>query len=468
MADIFIVDDDVVLLEMFVKHLQRSGHQASCASTLAEGIKKVAAGEYDVVFLDVQLPDGNGLEYISQFKDASSSPEVIIITGKGDENGAEKAIVSGAWSYIEKPDVIKELLLQLTRVLQYRKEKNRVKKVPVVLKRDTIIGSSPLLLKCLDQVAQAAVSDASVLITGETGTGKEVFARAIHENSGRADKRFITVDCAALPENLIESILFGHVKGAFTGAESDRKGLICLADGGTLFLDEIGELPLRMQKTFLRVLQECAYRPVGSPHEEHSDFRIIAATNIDVQQSVELGEFRKDLLYRLKAFSISLPSLKDRKDDIKALTRCFLAQMWDRSKIVHKGIAADFTESLVGYDWPGNVRELQQTLEQVVACTVETSTLFSYHLPEHFRILQAQAAIQSAPSSTSPDFPPVEIPAPPAWQESKSKFEHQYVADLLCYARENISLACQISQLSRARLYQLREKYGLLSSSSSS
>jgi two-component system, NtrC family, response regulator len=465
MAEIFVVDDDVELQEMLVQYLEYSGHQASGASTLAEGVKQVIAGEYDVVFLDVQLPDGNGLEYIPKFKDASSSPEVIIITGKGDENGAEKAIVSGAWSYIEKPEVTKELILHLTRALQYRKEKHRLKTVPVVLKRDTIIGNSPLLTKCLSQVAQAAVSDASVLITGETGTGKEIFARAIHENSARAGNNFITVDCAALPENLIESTLFGHVKGAFTGAENNRKGLVHLADGGTLFLDEVGELPVNIQKTFLRVLQEHAYLPLGSSNEKHSDFRVIAATNIDIDHSVDQGTFRNDLLYRLKSFSFSLPPLRERKEDIKTLVRYFLARMWDRSMLEHKGIAPDFIEHLAAYDWPGNVRELQQTLEQVVACTVETPTLFAYHLPEHFRILQAQAAIQSPPSYSCPVTPPSEPLIPPPWQEYKNNFEQQYIHNLMRYAKGSVTIACQISHLSRARLYQLREKYGLLASS---
>jgi len=462
MAEIFVVDDDVILQKMFVRQLQRSGHQASCASTLAEGLKQVLAGEYDVIFLDVQLPDGNGLEYIPKFKGALSSPEVIIITGNGDKNGAEKAIVSGAWSYIEKPNVIKGLLLNLTRALQYRKEKKRVEKVPVVLKRDNIIGNSPLLIKCLDQVARAAISDANVLITGETGTGKELFAKAIHENSARAGNNFITVDCAALPENLIESTLFGHVKGAFTGAETNRKGLIQFADGGTLFLDEVGELPVNIQKTFLRVLQEHTYRPVGAASEEHSDFRVLAATNIDIDHCVDQGTFRSDLLYRLKAFSFSLPPLRKRKEDIRILTRYLLARMWDRSQLEYKGIAPDFIEYLMAYDWPGNVRELQQTLEQVVARTVETPTVFAYHLPEHFRIQQAQAAIQSSPPYSSPPVSSAEDPAPPPWQEYKRKYEKQYIYDLMRHAKGNVTMACQVSQLSRARLYQLREKNGLL------
>ncbi len=462
MAKIFVVDDDVMLLEMLVSQLERSGHQANCAATLTEGLEKVSAGDYDVVFLDVQLPDGNGLEYIPRFKAVPSSPEVIIITGKGDENGAEKAIVSGAWSYIEKPDVIRELLLHLTRALQYQKEKSKAKNVPLVLKRDAIVGKSAPLAKCLDQVAQAAVSDASVLIMGETGTGKELFARAIHENSTRSANPFITVDCAALPENLIESILFGHVKGAFTGADSKREGLIQLADGGTLFLDEIGELPVAIQKTFLRVLQERVYRPVGSHKEEKSDFRVIAATNIDVDQSVENGTFRSDLMYRLKAFSFSLPPLRERKEDINILIRSFISHVCDRSRIVSKGIEPDFVEHLMDYDWPGNVRELQQTMEQVVACAIDVPTLFARHLPEQFRIRFAQAAIHS---KSVPDFSALELSEQPStqllWKDYKSATEKKYIIDLMYRAEGNVTIACKLSKLSRTRLYQLREKYDL-------
>ncbi len=465
MADIFIVDDDVMLQQMLIRQLQLSGHQTNCADTLSKGLEQVLSGAYDIVLLDVQLPDGNGLEYIPNFKDAASSPEVIIITGKGDKNGAEKAIVSGAWGYIEKPHVIKELLLHIARIQQYRKEKDRTEKVPVVLKRDAIIGNSPLLTECLNRVAEAAFSEASVLITGETGTGKELLARAIHENSSRADHNFVTVDCASLPENLIESSLFGYIKGAFTGAESNREGLIQLADGGTLFLDEVGELPLSMQKTFLRVLQEGSYHPVGSAHEKHSNFRVVAATNIDIMRGVDQGSFRNDLLYRLKAFSCSPPPLRNRKDDIKPLIRYFLARMWDRSNLDYQGISPDFIEHLTAYDWPGNIRELQQTLEQVVASTIHTlpPTLFAYHLPKHFRIQQAQAGIQTPPSQPFPDISPTSKNLTPLpWNAFKNNYERQYIHDLMRHSRGSVTLACQVSQLSRARIYQLREKHGLL------
>ena len=465
MAEIFVVDDDIMLQEMLVRQLQISGHTISCSSTLNEGLQQVLAGKFDIVLLDVQLPDGNGLEYIPKFKNAKSSPEVVIITGKGDHDGAEKAIISGAWGYIEKPHVIKELLLHIARVHQYRQEKSKAKSVPLVLKRDAIIGSSLRLTKCLNRLAEAASSDASVLITGETGTGKELFAKAIHENSKRSEHNFVIVDCASLTESLIESTLFGHVKGAFTGAEKNRQGLVQLADGGTLFLDEVGELPLSMQKTFLRVLQERCYRPVGTTREEHSDFRIIAATNIDIKNSVDQGLFRNDLLFRLKAFSLQLPPLRERKQDIKTLTRYFLTQICDRSRLECKGIAPEFIEHLTSYNWPGNVRELQQTLEQVLASSVETPTLFACHLPERFRIRQVQAAIQKSPAQPAPEIAPVvEDLTPLPWNRYKSNYERQYIYELMHHAKGSITKACQVSQLSRARIYQLREKHGLLAS----
>ena len=234
-----------------------------------------------MVFLDVRMPDGDGLAMLPLIQAARSAPEIIIMTGFGNASGAELAITSGAWDYIEKGSSVKEITLSLVRALEYRKQKrssNSTRNV-VMLKRDAIIGISPAIKACLEQVAQAAECDASVLVTGETGSGKELFARAIHENSRRAPKPFVVVDCAALPDTLVESLLFGHEKGAFTGAEQSRSGLVAQANGGTLFLDEVGELPLSMQKAFLRVLQEHRFRPVGSHREVCSDFRLVAATN---------------------------------------------------------------------------------------------------------------------------------------------------------------------------------------------
>ncbi len=455
MANILIIDDDKMLSKMLAKQITSLGHEAKTANTLMEGQEKSLRDFYDLVLLDVRLPDGNGLEFLPQFKNTTSSPEVIIITGQGEADGAEKAVLSGAWSYIEKPHVIRELPLHLTRALQYRQEKMKVNEVPIALKRSKIIGSSPVINRCLDQVARAASCDVAVLITGPTGTGKELFAKAIHENSARAKQNFVVVDCAALPETLIESILFGHVKGAFTGAEKKQDGLVKHADGGTLFLDEVGELPLSIQKTFLRLLQEREYRPVGSSKHEYSDFRLVAATNRDLNERTANKLFREDLLFRLQATTIDLPPLKERKEDIRELATYFITTLCERYGLETKGVAPDFVEALMGYDWPGNVRELYQTMEQVFTSSFLGPTCFAIHLPEKFRIQQARAGFEDQKEALelSPNLP--------SWREYKEMCEKSYVQKLKVVAEDNVSKGCRISGLSRTRLYQLLQKYNV-------
>ena len=251
----------------------------------------MTAGRHDLVLLDVGLPDGNGLDAIERLRGVESAPQIIIITDENSRNGAELAIRSGAWDYIQKPGSIHDITLSIIRALEYREQRNAEARAPAsrVLKLDGIIGKCPRMRNCFDLVAQAAANDINVLISGETGTGKELFASAIHNNSPRAQKPFVVLDCSALPETLVESILFGHDKGAFTGAEKAREGLVKQADGGTLFLDEVGELPFSVQKAFLRVLQERRFRPIGSAVEIDSDFRLIAATNRDLQNMVHEG-----------------------------------------------------------------------------------------------------------------------------------------------------------------------------------
>jgi len=251
MEDILIIDDDKTICEMLSSLIQSMGYDVTYSLTLKSGLEEASAGAFGVVFLDVRMPDGNGLDMLHEIRQVPSSPEVIIMTGQGDPDGAALAIKSGAWDYLEKPSSIEEMTLPLVRALQYREEK-KARMPKMALKREGIVGSSPQLAACLDLVAQAANSDANVLIEGETGTGKELFARAIHENSSRANGNFVVVDCTALPETLVESVLFGHKKGSFTGADKTQDGLIKQADGGTVFLDEVGELPLSAQKTFLR------------------------------------------------------------------------------------------------------------------------------------------------------------------------------------------------------------------------
>ena len=446
-----------MLCKMLGDQLRKDGHIPIISNTLSDGLELIKHRPIDLVLLDVQLPDGNGLEYLPQFTGAASAPEVIIITGHGEADGAEKAIMSGAWSYIEKPYVIRDLPLHLSRALQYRLEKKKVKRVPVALKRKHIIGDSPKLNSCLDQLASASMCDVSVLLTGETGTGKELFAKAVHDNSVRMKHNFVIVDCAALPENLIESTLFGHVKGAFTGADRAQDGLVKHAHNGTLFLDEVGELPLAVQKNFLRVLQEREFRPVGASKQQQSNFRLVAATNRNLKEMVARGEFREDLLFRLQALNIELPPLRERKEDIRDLVNHILSNLCERYGCETKGVAPDFIESLSTYDWPGNVRELHQTIEQVFADTTLGPTCFSIHLPRVFRALQARAGFDLAQEKQKTSAKEML----PSWREYKDSFERQYVETLVAASEGDAKTACKISSLSKTRLYQLLNKYEL-------
>lgn len=460
MARILIVDDDSILCSMLVEQLQRKGYETGYANTLKQGLALARKVDWDVVLLDVQMPDGNGLEFLPDFTDTPFHPEVIIITGHGEPDGAEKAIIGGAWSYIGKPHVIRDLPLHLTRALQFREEKQRFKSVPVALKRHAIIGNSSKLSSCLDQLASAAASDLSVLLTGETGTGKELFAQALHENSDRSKNRFVVVDCASLPDTLIESTLFGHVKGAFTGADRAQEGLIQHANKGTLFLDEVGELPLAIQKTFLRVLQERKFRPVGGADEIHSNFRLVAATNRNLQQMVADGTFRSDLLFRLQAMTIHLPPLKERLEDIRELVTYFLGKLCERYDQETKGIGPDLIEALTNHDWPGNVRELYQTVEQIFAETIGIPTLFSFHLPQTLRVSLARATVQQSDKNNKKSGYSL-----PPWKKYKTNTEQYYWENLMQLSGHNIQKACEISGLSRARIYQLLDKYEPSSSS---
>ena len=460
MAKILIIDDDQVLANMLVEHIKGEGHNVLARHRLADGMKELQDATVDVVLLDVQLPDGNGLDYIQRIAATSSRPEIIIITGQGEADGAEKAVLSGAWSYIEKPYVIRELPLQLTRVLQYRAEKKRIMTVPVALKRNNIVGSSSKINSCLDQVARASASDVSVLITGATGTGKELFAQSIHENSSRSAENFVVVDCAALPETLIESTLFGHVQGAFTNADSASDGLVKHADKGTLFLDEVGELPLSIQKTFLRLLQEHEYRPVGSSKHLYSDFRVVAATNRDLKECVAKGTFRADLLFRLQAYTIELPLLKDRTEDLRDIVLHCVTKFCRKYGFEVKGVAADFIEALMAHDWPGNVRELYQTVEQVFTHPNLGPTCFAIHLPAKFRVQQARAGVHSHVEATTQTHFDDESTLL-AWSDHKKQCEYDYIERLRVISNGNVTEAARLSKISRTRLYQLISKHGV-------
>jgi two-component system NtrC family response regulator len=467
MAEILIIDDDKDICTSMSIMVKRLGHDASCANTLREGLSLLSVNNFDVVFLDVRMPDGNGLEVLPRIEEAPSSPEIIIMTGYGDPHGAELAIKSGAWDYIEKGASTKEITLPLVRALQYREHKitNSANKSIVVLKREQIIGNSSKLTACLDVVAQAAGSNANVLITGETGSGKELFARALHENSQRAKGNFVVVDCAALPDTLVESLLFGHEKGAFTGADQPREGLIRQANGGTLFLDEIGELPLLMQKAFLRVLQEHNFRPVGGQREVTSDFRLVAATNRNLETMVKNGEFREDLWYRLKSFIIEVPPLRERIEDIKELTRYHIDKFCDQYGLSSKAFSPEYIDILTQYDWPGNVRELVNTLERSTLAARFEPTIFPKHLPNEIRIKVAQALVKHSPPPPVNNKPFIAGQSMPKLNEYReaicSEAEKQYLIELMALAENNLNSASSISAISLSRLYALLKKYDI-------
>jgi two-component system NtrC family response regulator len=463
MAHVLIIDDDEMICDMLSTMVRQMGHEVMCTNTLQDGLQESSSGDFDVVFLDVRMPDGSGLDVLPRIREAPSSPEVIIITGFGDPDGAELAIKNGAWDYIEKPTSIKAMTLPLVRALQYREEK-QARKPPIALNREGIVGNSPQMRACIDLVAQAANSDATVLIIGETGTGKELFAYAIHDNSPRANKNFVVVDCAALPESLVESMLFGHEKGAFTGADRAQDGLVKQADGGTLFLDEVGELPLSTQSSFLRVLQERRFRSIGGKQEIESDFRLVAATNRDLEAMVKHGQFRKELLFRLRSFTIELPSLRERPEDIKELALYYVAQICERYGTDTKGFSPEFFEALDSYDWPGNVRELINTMERAIAAARQDPILFPKHLPTHIRIDVAKTSLRKeAPVGLRQMGGADPLKGLPSLRDFREKTiaeaEQQYLYDLMSLTGGDIKEACKISGLSRPRLYALLKKY---------
>ena len=309
----------------------------------------------------------------------------------------------------------------------------------------------------MELIAQAAASDANILITGETGTGKELFARAIHNNGSRGIMPFVTVDCASLPPTIIESILFGHEKGAFTGADRRREGLIKQADGGTLFLDEVGDLPLSAQKAFLRVLQEHRFRPLGAKREVTSEFRVIAATNRDLIKMVQGDKFREDLLFRLRAFTLDLPPLRERPGDIKELTIHYVNKICKRLGMEVKGFSPEFFKTLYAYDWPGNIRELVNALESALSAALHEPIVFPKHLPTHIRVRLARDAVQKKEAVLTPYG--ITGTLKECRDSAIEREERQYLQELMAITGGNIKKSCEISGLSRVRLYVLLTKY---------
>ncbi len=366
---ILVVDDERSLREFLTILLEDEGFATRTAADVAEARAQLSEDRFDLVICDLKLPDGNGLEVLQWARSKGIRTPFVVITAHTTPQHALEALRSGAAEYLSKPFEVEELKLIVHKVLGESRPAPRGTRMP------EFVGSSPAISRILELVPKVAASPATVLITGESGTGKELLARAIHANSPRAEGPFLTVNCGALPEGLLESELFGHVKGAFTGAVRDHPGLITQASGGTLFLDEVGELTPPVQVKLLRVLQDHRVRPVGGTREAEVDVRFLAATNRDLSAEVRTGRFREDLYYRLNVIHLHVPPLRERPQDIPDLARHIVARTCRRLGVEGKRLSADATQLRPAYPWPGNVRELENVLERTVV--LEGSTFIT-------------------------------------------------------------------------------------------
>lgn len=360
---ILVVDDDAPSRSVVSETLQREGYEVSTAAGALEALEGHRTTPFDIVVSDIRMPGKDGLWLLKSLRQEDPAPLVILITAFGDMEGAVRAVQGGAFEYLSKPFRPAELKATVSRALTGLRSTESVG--PVFQDAAPgLVGRSAAMVRLYREVARAAATDATVLIAGESGSGKELVARAIHSYSPRKKMPFIAVNCGALTENLLESELFGHVKGAFTGADSARKGFFAEAEHGTLFLDEIGEVSARMQAQLLRVLQESEVRPVGASTSFKVDTRVVAATNRDLNEMVKNGDFREDLLYRIMVVVIDVPPLRVRRDDILLLTQHFLARHGTEKK---REIDVQALDALVRYDWPGNVRQLENTIARALA-----------------------------------------------------------------------------------------------------
>jgi DNA-binding NtrC family response regulator len=367
---ILVVDDEPAIRDSLETLLSEANYRVTLAKNGSEGLKKIERDIFDLILLDVMMPDKNGLEVLEEIHHSSPETAVIMITAFGTIENAVRAIKSGALDYVTKPWDNEKLLIDIHNGIEHQKLQHENRELKRALKRQhefsNIVGKSEQMLKIFDLVAQVAQSRSTVLIQGESGTGKELIAKAIHTNSNRVNKPFVTVNSGSLPSDLLESTLFGHLKGAFTSAVASKKGLFEVADQGSIFFDEIGTVGLDTQSKLLRVLQEKEFMRLGGLDTIKVDTRIITATNVDLKSQVERGTFREDLFYRLNVISIQLPPLRDRKEDIPLLAGHFLQKFCDENDKNLHPISPSVLNLLMKHDWPGNVRELENVIERAV------------------------------------------------------------------------------------------------------
>ena len=372
-GSVLLVDDEETLARNLSRALRQEGHDVASATSASEAQRLLAGRTFDVLVLDNRMPDKTGLELIRELAAATPEaerPQILMMTAHATVENAIEAMKLGAFDYLQKPFELEELAVAVARALEHQRLRSQHSYLLSEREEEFghygIVGGSRAIQELLGMIERVAQSRSTVLITGETGTGKELAARAIHARSAQRGMPLIKVNCAAIPEPLLESELFGHVRGAFTGASANRKGRFALADGGTLFLDEIGTMGVALQAKLLRVLQEREFEPLGSNRTEKVDLRVIAASNRDLKQMVADGRFQEDLFYRLSVIPIHLPPLRERLDDIPTLVEHFLRKHAARTGKRAEGVAEGVLDALRRYDWPGNVRELENTIERAV------------------------------------------------------------------------------------------------------
>jgi len=439
-AHILVVDDDPDLLKLLSMRLSGAGYRVTAAESAESALVKIAMERPQLVLSDVQLPGKDGLALFDAIRVQHPSLPVILLTAHGTIPDAVEATSRGVFTYLTKPFDGKALLDVIANALAMEgAADNTAAGGEVEAWRAEIVSRSTRMAEVLAEAKLVAASDASVLIRGESGSGKELIARAIHRASPRAAAPFVAVNCGAIPENLLESELFGHVKGAFTGAVANHPGLFQAANGGTLFLDEIGDMPVALQVKLLRVLQERLVRPVGASHAVPVDVRILSATHRDLDLAIIDGSFRKDLYYRLNVVSLSLPTLAERREDIPLLASHFLSRLALKYGRKVNGFAPDAMKALTTASWPGNVRQLHNVVEQVTA--LATTPLVPLAL--------VQRALR---------VPSMEVLS---YTEARTRFERDYLVGLLKITDGNVADAARLADRNRTEFYRLMQKHGL-------
>ena len=457
-GQILVVDDNPNLLELIRMRLESADYDVTATGDEEQAVKAVKEKTFDLCIVDLMLANGDGLTLMDEFRGIHPDVPTIILTAHGSIESAVEAMRRGAFSYLTKPFEPTDLIMQIERALENRKLNCEIKRLKDIINERydfaNIIARSGKMRAVLDVVSRIAKLDSTVHIHGESGTGKELIAKAIHLASDRKDKPFVALNCAALPESLLESELFGHEKGAFTGAVKSTRGLFTQAHGGTLFLDEIGDMPRATQSKLLRVLQERQFYPVGSEVPMAVDVRVIVATNKDLEDQVRKGLFRDDLFYRIHVIPVYLPPLRERKDDIVPLVEHFFKKYSQHMKKEVKGLTPEALRKLMMHDWPGNVRELENTIEYAVAMTQNDIVTEDYMLQgKNAALDRGQSFVQEKVAEPSSGMKPL--------RDARDAFERDYLVQVLSMTEGNVSQAAKLAGKYRADFYDLLKKHDL-------